>query len=77
MTLYPGNQLFKWSSKYEEKKVLFKYESEWRDYRWRRYFAGVYLHGGTGMKDILLLIGFLVFWIVLQKYILPRFGVPT
>ncbi len=29
------------------------------------------------MKDILLLIGFLVFWIVLQKYILPRFGVPT
>ncbi len=29
------------------------------------------------MKDILLLIGFLIFWIALQKYILPRLGVPT
>ncbi len=29
------------------------------------------------MQDLLLLIGFLVFWIVLQKYILPRLGVPT
>jgi hypothetical protein len=29
------------------------------------------------MKEILLLIGILVFWIVLQKYILPRLGVPT
>jgi hypothetical protein len=29
------------------------------------------------MKDILLLIGILIFWIVLQKYILPRLGVPT
>ena len=29
------------------------------------------------MKNILLLIGFLVFWVVLQKYILPRLGVPT
>jgi hypothetical protein len=29
------------------------------------------------MKNILLLIGFLVFWFVLQKYILPRLGVPT
>ena len=29
------------------------------------------------MKDLLLIIGFLVFWIVLQKYILPRLGVPT
>lgn len=29
------------------------------------------------MKDILLLIGILVFWIVLQKYILPRLGVAT
>lgn len=29
------------------------------------------------MKDMLLLIGFLVFWFVLQKYILPRLGVPT
>jgi len=29
------------------------------------------------MKDLLLLIGILVFWIVLQKYILPRLGVST
>jgi F0F1-type ATP synthase membrane subunit b/b' len=29
------------------------------------------------MKNVLLLIGFLVFWFVLQKYILPRLGVPT
>ena len=29
------------------------------------------------MKDVLLLIGFVVFWFVLQKYILPRLGVPT
>ena len=29
------------------------------------------------MKDLLLLIGFLVFWVVLQKYILPRLGVST
>ncbi len=29
------------------------------------------------MKSVLLLIGFLVFWFVLQKYILPRLGVPT
>jgi hypothetical protein len=29
------------------------------------------------MKGILLMIGFLVFWFVLQKYILPRLGVPT
>lgn len=29
------------------------------------------------MNDALLMIGGLVFWIVLQKYILPRFGVPT
>ena len=29
------------------------------------------------MKNILLLIGFLVFWFVLQKFILPRLGVPT
>ncbi len=29
------------------------------------------------MKDLLLIIGFLVFWVVLQKYILPRLGVPT
>jgi len=29
------------------------------------------------MNDVLLMIGFLVFWIVLQKFILPRLGVPT
>ena len=29
------------------------------------------------MNDLLLLIGFLLFWFVLQKYILPRLGVPT
>lgn len=29
------------------------------------------------MKDLLLIIGFLVFWIVLQKYILPHLGVST
>lgn len=29
------------------------------------------------MKEILLVIGFLVFWFALQKYILPRLGVPT
>ena len=29
------------------------------------------------MKDILLLIGILIFWIVMQKYILPRLGVST
>jgi hypothetical protein len=29
------------------------------------------------MKDLLVLIGFLAFWIVLQKYILPRLGIST
>lgn len=29
------------------------------------------------MNDLLLMIGILVFWIVLQKYILPRLGVST
>jgi hypothetical protein len=29
------------------------------------------------MQELLLMIGFLVFWIVLQKYILPRLGVST
>ena len=29
------------------------------------------------MKELLLLIGFVVFWVVLQKYILPRLGVST
>jgi hypothetical protein len=29
------------------------------------------------MKDMLLLMGILIFWIVLQKYILPRLGIDT
>jgi hypothetical protein len=29
------------------------------------------------MNDLLIMIGILVFWIVLQKYILPRLGVST
>ena len=29
------------------------------------------------MKDLLMIIGFLIFWVVLQKYILPRLGVST
>ncbi len=29
------------------------------------------------MKDLLVMIGILLFWIVLQKYILPRLGVST
>ena len=29
------------------------------------------------MKDALLLIGFVVIWYVVQKYLLPRLGVPT
>jgi hypothetical protein len=29
------------------------------------------------MRDLLLLFGIMVFWIVLQKYILPRLGVST
>jgi hypothetical protein len=29
------------------------------------------------MKDVMVMIGILVFWVVLQKYILPRFGVST
>jgi hypothetical protein len=29
------------------------------------------------MEGALILIGFLVFWVVLQKFILPRFGVST
>ncbi len=29
------------------------------------------------MKDLLMLLGFLAFWIVLQRFVLPRMGVPT
>ena len=32
---------------------------------------------GDRVKDLLLLIVFLVVWIVLQRYVLPRFGVST
>jgi hypothetical protein len=29
------------------------------------------------MKEMLMILGFIAFWVVLQKYILPRLGVPT
>lgn len=29
------------------------------------------------MKEMLLLAGFIVFWVVLQRYVLPRLGVQT
>lgn len=29
------------------------------------------------LSDILLVVGFVVVWFVLQRYILPKFGVPT
>ena len=29
------------------------------------------------MKELFVMIGIVVFWIVLQKYILPRLGVQT
>jgi hypothetical protein len=29
------------------------------------------------MSDLLLILGFVVFWIVLQSWLLPRLGVPT
>jgi uncharacterized membrane protein YccC len=29
------------------------------------------------MKELLILAGFFVFWIALQRYILPRMGVQT
>lgn len=29
------------------------------------------------MKDVLILVGIIAVWVVLQKYILPRLGVPT
>ncbi len=29
------------------------------------------------MKDILLVLGFLVVWIVLNRWVLPRFGMQT
>jgi hypothetical protein len=33
--------------------------------------------GGDAMTEFLMLIGFLAFWVALQKYILPRLGVQT
>jgi len=33
--------------------------------------------GDLEMNEILMMIGFLVFWIVLQRYILPKLGVQT
>jgi hypothetical protein len=32
---------------------------------------------GSSNMEILLIIGFLVFWFALQAWILPRFGVST
>jgi hypothetical protein len=29
------------------------------------------------MTDLLLIAGIVAFWVVLQKYILPRFGIST
>ena len=29
------------------------------------------------MNELMMLMGFLVFWVVLQRYILPRFGIQT
>jgi hypothetical protein len=29
------------------------------------------------MKELLIIVGFVVFWIVLQKIILPKLGIPT
>jgi len=29
------------------------------------------------MKEILILVGFVVFWIALQKFILPKLGIHT
>lgn len=29
------------------------------------------------MKDLLIMLGFLAFWIILNRVILPRFGVQT
>lgn len=29
------------------------------------------------LSDILLVVGFVVVWFALQRYILPKFGVPT
>ena len=29
------------------------------------------------MKELLILVGILVFWVALQRYILPRFGIQT
>ncbi len=31
----------------------------------------------TAMKEILVLVGFLVIWFVLNAWVLPRFGVKT
>ncbi len=33
--------------------------------------------GGTEMRDLLLIGGIVAGWFVLQRYILPRLGVPT
>ncbi len=48
------------------KKLLFLFATNGIQYQRRRY-----------MKDIFLLLLIIVVWFVLNKYILPRMGVPT
>ena len=36
-----------------------------------------YIERRERMKDLLMLLVIFVVWVVLQRYILPRFGVPT
>lgn len=43
----------------------------------RRYGHETINSGVCAMKDVLILIGIIAVWVVLQKYILPRLGVPT
>lgn len=33
--------------------------------------------GGTSVKEILIVIGFIGVWFVLNRWVLPRFGVQT
>jgi len=33
--------------------------------------------GGVAMKDVLILVAIIVGWFVLNRYVLPKFGVKT
>ena len=33
--------------------------------------------GGTSVKEVLIMIGFIGVWFVLNRWVLPRFGVQT